>query len=479
MTETANAAGTSDREIVISRVLDAPRERVWEAMADPAQVIHWWGPRGFTTTIEKMDVRPGGVWKHVMHGPDGVDYPNASVFKEVVKPERIVFAHGGAKPGGPGANFVATWSFEALDDGSKTRLTIRMVFPSAQERDTVAKVYGAIEGGKQTLERLSEYLPKVASAPSADFVITRVFDAPRELVFRAWAETERMAQWFGPKGFTTITAKNDPRPGGTYHWCMKSPDGQAMWGKWVYREIVAPERLVFVNSFSDEAGNITRHPWSSDWPLEMLTTVTFAEDAGRTTLTIRWSPLNATAVERNAFDAGRGSMTQGWTGTLDRLTGYLGEGSARPERKLILTRVFDAPRETVFNAWIDPKQMAKWWGPKGFTNPICELDARPGGAIRILMRAHYGVDHMMTGTFREIVKPSRIVFVCWAEDGQGKRLLEAVNSATFEELGSDKTKLTLEASAVGLSPEAPQMLAGMEAGWTQSLERLEATVRAG
>jgi uncharacterized protein YndB with AHSA1/START domain len=154
---------TADREIVISRIVNAPRELVWQAMTDPKHVVHWWGPRGFSTTIEEMDVRPGGIWKLVMHGPDGTDYPNKSVFKEVTKPERIVFSHGGAKKGGPAAIFEATWSFDAVDDG-KTKVTIRMVFPSPADRDKVVKEYGAIEGGKQTLERLTEHLPKMGTA---------------------------------------------------------------------------------------------------------------------------------------------------------------------------------------------------------------------------------------------------------------------------------------------------------------------------
>jgi uncharacterized protein YndB with AHSA1/START domain len=149
---------TADREILISRIVDAPRELVWEAMTDPKHIVHWWGPRGFTTTIETMDVRPGGVWKHVMHDPDGVDYPNKSIFKEVLKPQRIVFSHTGAKKGGPGANFIATWTFDALE-ANKTKVTMHMIFPTAADRDTVVKEYGAIEGGKQTLQRLSEYLP--------------------------------------------------------------------------------------------------------------------------------------------------------------------------------------------------------------------------------------------------------------------------------------------------------------------------------
>jgi len=147
----------ADREIVIAREFNAPRELVWEAWTHPEHVAHWWGPRGFTTTIEKMDVRPGGLWKHVMHGPDGANYPNQSVFKEVVKPERIVFSHGGGREGGPGAHFVSTWTFDEIEK-DKTRVTIRMVFTSAAARDFVVKEFGAIEGGKQTLERLAEHL---------------------------------------------------------------------------------------------------------------------------------------------------------------------------------------------------------------------------------------------------------------------------------------------------------------------------------
>jgi uncharacterized protein YndB with AHSA1/START domain len=118
------------------------------------------GPRGFTTTIEKMDVRPGGVWNHVMHGPDGANYPNKSVFKEVVPPERIVYSHGGGREGGPGASFVATWTFDAVE-GDKTKLTMQMLFPSAADRDFVVREFGAIEGGKETLARLAEYLPSM------------------------------------------------------------------------------------------------------------------------------------------------------------------------------------------------------------------------------------------------------------------------------------------------------------------------------
>jgi uncharacterized protein YndB with AHSA1/START domain len=157
-----------------------------------------------------------------------------------------------------------------------------------------------------------------------DFVITRIFDAPRDLVWKAFTDPEHMKKWWGPKGFTVIQSKMDLRPGGSYLYGMKAPDGSAMWGKFVYREVVPPERMVFINSFSDEAGGITRHPMAPTWPLEMLSTFTFEEaPGGKTKLTIRWSPHNATDEERKTFDAGHDSMRQGWGGTLEKLTAYL------------------------------------------------------------------------------------------------------------------------------------------------------------
>ncbi len=150
-------SATADREIVVSRVVDAPREMVWKAWADPEQVVRWWGPHGFTSTTETRDLRPGGVWKHVMRGPDGRQYPNRSVFTEVAEPERVAYSHTGRTKGRRGVAFEAVWTFEALNR-HETRVTIRSVFPSAGDRERVASEYGAIEGAKQTLERLAEHL---------------------------------------------------------------------------------------------------------------------------------------------------------------------------------------------------------------------------------------------------------------------------------------------------------------------------------
>ena len=141
------------------------------------------------------------------------------------------------------------------------------------------------------------------------------------------------------------------------------------------------------------------------------------------------------------------------------------------ERELVITRVFDAPRSLVFKMWTDPKHVAQWWGPKGFTNPVCELDMRPGGTIRIVMRGPDGTDYPMTGAVHEIIAPERLVFTSAVDNADGNRVLEALNTVTFAEHGG-KTTLTLQARVVKATAAAAPMLAGMEAGWTQSLERL-------
>ena len=312
----------ADREFIVSRDFAAPRELVWQAMTDPKHVVNWWGPRGFSCAIEKIDFHVGGVWKQVMRGPDGTKYFNEHVFQEIVEPERIVMSHGGKREDGAGVRSVATWTFEALA-AKQTRVTIRMVFPTAQERDFVVKEFGAIEGGKQTLERLSEHLLRM-SPDIRPFTITRVFDAPREVVWKAWTERERLMKWFGPKGFTMPAAQMDFRQGGQFHFCLCGPDGAEKWGKFVYREIVAPERIVHVHSFSDEDSGLTRHPLNPTWPLEMLSTTTFAEEGpDKTRLTIEWIPLNATAEELKTFSEGRTSMNHGWAGTFEQLDSYL------------------------------------------------------------------------------------------------------------------------------------------------------------
>jgi uncharacterized protein YndB with AHSA1/START domain len=148
------AANEADREIVVSRVFDAPRELVFKAWTEPQHLVHWWGPKGFTNTVKQIDVRPGGVWRYVMHGPDGTDYENTIVYNEVVQPERIVYSHGESENDPDQFQVTVTMA----EQGNKTHLTMRMLFKSAAARDMVVKEYGAIEGANSTLDRLEELL---------------------------------------------------------------------------------------------------------------------------------------------------------------------------------------------------------------------------------------------------------------------------------------------------------------------------------
>jgi uncharacterized protein YndB with AHSA1/START domain len=471
-----SAEGASaDREIVTTRVLGAPRELVFKVWTDPEHVARWWGPRGFTTTTRSMDVRPGGEWRFVMHGPDGTDYPNKIVFLEVVEPERLVYRHvddEGLEP----VSFHTTVTF--TDENGGTRLTMRAVFASPEERNTVVEKYGAIEGAQQTVARLEEHLAATITRP---FVISRVFDAPRGLVFRAWTEPERLMEWWGPKGFTMRAARVDLRPGGVFHYGLEGPDGSTMWGRWIFREVSAPQRLVFVVAFSDEHGGQTRHPLHAEWPLELLSTVTFAEAGGKTTVTVAWTPFGGTARERATFDTGRDSMQQGWAGTLSQLDEYLLD--------FVVTRVVDAPREVVFRAWTEPAHVKQWWGPAAFSTPVCEMDVRPGGAYRLVMRSPEGVDYPMAGVYREVIPPERIVYTIdfsehpaeWhrqlaaLREGAAAPAESPLVTVTFEAQGR-RTRLTVRMRFGSASERSAFLRMGMKEGWGQSLERLETEV---
>ncbi|MBV8517353.1 MAG: SRPBCC domain-containing protein [Acidobacteria bacterium] len=314
ISERSNAAtmeGT--RDIVASRVFDAPRELVFRMWIEPEHIAQWWGPRGFTNTIHSMDVRPGGEWNFIMHGPDGSDYKNKIVYGAIEPPSRLTYRHV------TGPVFDVEVTFDDRDD--KTEVSVRMTFESAEVRDRTANEFGAVEGLQQTLERLEERVTQESMQP---FVISRTFDAPRELVYRTWTDSEHLAKWWGPKGATIVQLDNDLQRGGVMHYGMRMPDGLEIWGKWVYREITPPRRLVFVSSFSDPERGVTRHPLAGEWPLETLTTLDFEEDGGKTTVTVTWVPIRATETERKAFDGNRASMTNGWSGTFEQYGNYLG-----------------------------------------------------------------------------------------------------------------------------------------------------------
>jgi uncharacterized protein YndB with AHSA1/START domain len=435
----------SDREVVLTRVFDAPRRLVFEAMTKPEHLKNWFGPHSCPLVEAQVDFRVGGTWRYILRGADGRSMGMKGVYREIAPPDRLVSTESFDDYPGESLNTVTL-----TEQDGKTTLQVRVLYESQEIRDAVLSS-GMEHGAGETYDRLADHL-ETMSAAEPELVITRTFDAPRDLVFACWTELGHLQHWQGaPRGFTITSTESDIRPGGFFRICMRSPEGVDSWLEGHYREILKPVRLVY------------RHVWldASKKPgKETLVTITFADRGGKTELTLRQTGF--ASVES------RDGHKFGWSSALDVLADYASEAAAHA---MVMTRVFDAPREMVFRAWTDSGQLQRWWGPKGFTNPVCEVDVRPGGAILIHMRAPDGVVYPMTGVFIETVKPERLVFTSWALDNKGEPLFEVLNTITFAEEGT-KTKLTVSVTVTKVKPEAAPHLAGMEIGWSMSLDRL-------
>lgn len=158
---------------------------------------------------------------------------------------------------------------------------------------------------------------------SIQIKITHTFNASSELVFKALTESEHLKNWWGPKGWKFEVSKSDFRPGGVFHYSQKPTDGNVMWVKFVYSDIIPPEKIVYTSFFSDEEGNIVRAPFSANWPMEILNTITLNEDEGKTTLTMAVVPVSPTAEEIKTFEDSKEMAQEGYAGTFEQLDKYL------------------------------------------------------------------------------------------------------------------------------------------------------------
>jgi uncharacterized protein YndB with AHSA1/START domain len=305
-------------EIRITRTFDAPVEAVWDAWNDPAQTAQWWGPRGFTLTTHGKDLRPGGSWSYTMHGPDGVDYPNKTLYLEVEHHAKLVYDHGGNDDRPP--MFRVTALFSEAEGNTKMEMSMRLPTPEAAEQ---ARKFIKEAGGDSTWDRLAEYLAKELAGKEA-FVINRSFDAPIELMFAMWTLPEHFSQWLAPTGFQMQFIKSDIRPGGSTLYFMTNGSVK-FYGKAEYLEIEPSGRIVYAQQFCDENGEVSRHPLAPTWPETMLTTVNLSDEgAGRTRVTVTWEPHGVTTPEEiDVFIKSKAGMTQGWTGSFDKLEAYL------------------------------------------------------------------------------------------------------------------------------------------------------------
>ena len=271
--ESNTLSPTADRELTITRLLNAPVSLVWEVWTKPEHIKNWWGPNGFYNTIFEMDVRPGGTWDFVMHGPDGQDFKNKSVFKEIIKHKKIVYEHIS------GPKFLATVEFE--QQGNKTFLKWNMLFETKEEFIRTVKTFKADEGLKQNIEKLQTYLEKGYALD--ELTITRIINAPVELVFKAWTDEKMLAKWWGPHGCTNPVCQWDAQPGGRIYIEMKASDGTIYPMDGEMHEIVPSGKIRFTSAALDENNHRL---------FEVMNTVTMVADNDKTRLTLHITVSN-------------------------------------------------------------------------------------------------------------------------------------------------------------------------------------------
>jgi len=311
-------------EINLTRIYDAPVKAVWDAWVDPKQAAKWWGPRGFSITTHSKDFKPGGHWTYTMHGPDGADYANVTHYHEIEKYSRLVYDHGSDGKSPP--LFHVTVQF--IDLKGKTELKMCMKHDTVEAAD-ISRMIIKKASGNSTWDRLAEYLEKESTGKET-FVINRTFDTPLKTMFEMWTNPKHFSKWLAPTGFNMNFVRSDIKPGASTFYYMSGHGDMKMYGRAEYLEVSSPNRIVYTQQFCDENEKVIRHPMSATWPETMLTTVLLtAEGPDQTRVTITWEPHGTISREElETFIQAKGGMTQGWTGSFDKLEEYLSKGES-------------------------------------------------------------------------------------------------------------------------------------------------------
>jgi uncharacterized protein YndB with AHSA1/START domain len=326
MTKPDITAPVGKQEVLVTSIYNAPRELVYKTVTDPLLVPKWWGPSWMKTTVYKMNVMPGGIWRFLQQDKEGKEYGFHGVYHDVVAPERLVYTT--EFEGLPG--HVSLHTDQYTEREGITICTALTVFQSLEDRDQMLQ-WGMEEGTIETTARLNDLLAKINIQPRKEMrmeqhekneqciTITRIFDAPRERVWERWTEPGQFMCWWGPKDFTSPYAKFDLRPGGKYLSCMRGPDGKEYWDTGTYEEIIEPHRIVYTNSFADEHGNVvpaSYYGMGSDKPMEMEVELTLEDLDGKTRMTLELCGLAAGEMIEQA--------RAGWDQSFDKLAECLG-----------------------------------------------------------------------------------------------------------------------------------------------------------
>jgi uncharacterized protein YndB with AHSA1/START domain len=296
--------------------------------------------------------------------------------------------------------------------------------------------------------------------PVKEVTLTRVFDAPRELVFKAWTDPQLVAQWFGPAYFDIPLCEIDAKPWGRYLIHMRGPDGDIYPDSGVYQEVVAPERIVFTScAFDDGQGG---------HQLETLNTLSLTEKNGRTYMTLHIVVTKRTPEVEGAL----AGMEEGWSQSFEKLEGRLAKTLVAIDTnryEILASRLFDAPRELVFKIHTDPELIPQWYGPRKYTTVIDKLDLRPGGVWRFIQNDNEGNEYVFHGVYRVITPPERLVYTFEYEGMPGHPMLETI---TFDEYDG-KTRVTALDRFYNLEDLHGMAQSGMESGLNEAYERAD------
>jgi uncharacterized protein YndB with AHSA1/START domain len=306
------------REMTITRIFDAPREVVWKAWTEPEYVKRWWGPKGFTSPVARIDLRVGGRYLYSMRSPEGQVFWSTGEYREIVEPVKIVYTDSFSDEKGnvvPASAYGMSgdWPMESVamvtfeEREGRTEVTLwETGIPAGENRDL------ALEGWNESLDKLADVLrggdvaPKktniIAEPGKQETVITRIFDAPRDLVFKTYMDPELIPRWWGPRSLTTTVEEMDVRPGGIWRFVQRDADGNEYAFFGVYHEIAPPERLIYTFEFLGTPGHV------------LLETVTLEDLNGRTKVTDR--SVFQTVEDRDGMLAS--GMDDGVNETMDR-----------------------------------------------------------------------------------------------------------------------------------------------------------------
>ncbi len=443
---TSNAA-MKDEPLVVERTFDAPVALVWKALTDKDDIKQW--------SFDISEFAPEVGFEFKFYGGDeSVKYLHRCKITEAIPNRRLAYTW--RYEGYAGDSLV---TFDLFAEGDKTRVRLTHAGLETFPKLPAFARKNFMEGWTQIVGTSLKNF--VEGKRAGEMIFTRVFDAPRELMWKLWTEREHIGKWWGPKGFTLPGCEMDFRTGGAYRFVMRGPDGQDNPFHGVYREIVRNERIVFTAILDNLPGH------------ELLTTVTFADEGGKTKLTVRQTTPPG--------EAGRG-QNQGWSETLERLADLITEEAKRKnaalvgDREIRGTRVFDAPRELVWKVWTEPEHIGQWWGPKGFTTTTHKMEVKPGGVWRFVMHGPDGRDYQNKITFIEVVKPERLVYKHGGTGDKEDRDLEPVNFHVTVTFAEEDGKTRLDMRSVFPSAKARDYVVknyGAVEGMHQTLARLE------